>query len=136
MFRLISVSTLILACACATGCAEDDTPTTPIAPPVQLTETFEGAIGINGAVTHTFVTSDAGQAAATLTALSPDSAAVVSFSMGVWNGSYCAITLAKDDATQGSILGAAAVVGTFCIRISDVGRLTAPTSYTVTLTHY
>ena len=136
MFRLICASALILACGFAASCAEDDVPSTPVEPPIQLTETFAGSIGINGAATHIFTTGDAGQAGATLTALSPDSAAVVSFAMGVWNGSYCAITLAKDDATQGSILGAAAVVGTFCIRISDVGRLTAPTDYTIVLTHY
>jgi hypothetical protein len=137
MFRLRSASALVLACALVSACGDDNsTPTTPVEPAVQVTETYTGSIGINGAATHLFVTGDAGQAGATLTALSPNSAAIVSFAMGVWNGQYCAITLAKDDATQGSILGAAAVIGTFCIRISDVGRLTAPTDYTIVVTHY
>ena len=118
------------------ACGDDSTPTTPVTPAVQISETYAGTIGINGAATHTFITMDAGQAGATLTALSPDSAAIVSFAMGVWNGQYCAITLAKDDATTNSILGAAAAIGTFCVRISDVGKLTAPTDYTIVVTHY
>ena len=136
MFRLISVFALILACAFAAGCADDDTPTEPVETPTQITETFSGTIGINGAATHTFLTTRIGQAGATLTSLSPDSAAIISFAMGTWNGLYCAITLAKDDATTNAILGASASVGNFCIRVSDVGRLTAPTSYEVVVTHF
>ena len=136
MFRLISASALILACAFAVGCAEDDPPIAPAEPPTQITETFSGTIGINGAATHTFLTMRVGQAGATLTSLSPDSAAIISFAMGTWNGLYCAITLAKDDATTNAILGASASVGNFCIRVSDVGRLTAPTEYVVTVTHF
>jgi hypothetical protein len=136
MFRLLFLSVLVSTCALMSACGDDSTPTTPVTPAVQISETYAGTIGINGAATHTFITMDAGQAGATLTALSPDSAAIVSFAMGVWNGQYCAITLAKDDATTNSILGAAAAIGTFCVRISDVGKLTAPTDYTIVVTHY
>jgi hypothetical protein len=139
MFRLISASVLILFCAISAACADDDTPTAPVEQPIQLTESFSGTIGINGAATHQFVTTRTGQVGATLTALSPDSTAVISFMLGTWNGSYCAIStsgLAKDDATTGSILGASATIGNFCVRVSDVGRLTAPTSYEIVVTHF
>ena len=137
MVRIISFFALILACAAASGCADDDaTPTTPVEPPVQISETFDGSITINGAVTHTFVTERAGQATATLTSLSPDSAAVVSFQFGTWNGQYCSATLSNDVATTGANLVGNASSGAFCVRVSDVGRLTAPTAYSITVQHF
>ena len=136
MFRLLFLSVLVSTCALMSACGDDSTPTTPVTPAVQISETYAGTIGINGAATHTFITMDAGQAGATLTALSPDSAAIVSFAMGVWNGQYCAITLAKDDATTGQNLVGNASQGSFCVRVADIGRLTAPTDYVITVSHF
>ena len=135
MFRPISFSVIILACAGAVGCGKDAAPTTPVETPVQITEDFQGSINLNGAVTHTFATTRAGQAAATLT-LSPDSAAIVSFVFGVWNGQYCSVQFVKDDATTGQTLAGNASVGNFCVRVADAGRLTAPTDYTISVSHF
>jgi hypothetical protein len=123
-------------CSLAVACSEDSVPIAPVETPVQISESFSGSITVNGAATHTFTTERAGQAAATLTSLAPDNTAVVSFTLGTWNGSYCQITLAKDDATTSSSLVGTASAGSFCVRISDVGRLTAPTDYEITVQHY
>ena len=137
MPRLISLSALIFACAVATGCGDDNTtPTTPIETPVQINETFQGTINVNGAATHIFVADRAGQATATLTSLSPDSAAIVSFVFGTWNGQYCQAILWKDDATQAQNLVGNASQGSFCVRVADIGRLTAPTDYVITVSHF
>jgi len=137
MSRLISFSALILACAVGAGCGDDDTtPTTPIETPVQINESFQGSINLNGAATHVFFTDRAGQATATLSSLSPDSAAIVSFMFGTWNGQYCQVILVKDDATQAQNLVGNASQGAFCVRIADIGRLTAPTDYTITVAHF
>ena len=137
MFRLISASAIILACTTAAGCGDDPAPITdPTPTPVQVTENFTGSLTINGAATHLFTTGEAGQAVANLTSLSPDSAAVISFTFGTWNGQYCQVILAKDDATTGANLIGNASVGSFCVRVSDVGRLTAPTDYSITVQHY
>ena len=137
MLRLISFSGLILACAAVAGCGDDAAPTTPVETPIQITESFQGTINLNGAATHLFGTERAGQATVTLTTLSPDSAAIVSFMFGTWNGQYCsAPILVKDDATQGQNLIGTASQGSFCVRVADVGRLTAPTNYSITVQHY
>ena len=137
MSRLISLSALIFACAVAAGCGDDDAaPTTPVETPIQISETFQGTINLNGAATHTFVADRAGQATATLTSLSPDSTAIVSFIFGTWNGQYCQVILVKDDATQAQNLVGNASQGAFCVRIADIGRLTAPTDYTITVAHF
>lgn len=136
MFRTIPAFLVVLACGAIAGCAEDETPTTPVDPPVQITETFSGSITINGAATHVFTTDDAGDAIAQITALAPDSTVIVSFQFGTWNGTSCQVVLATDDATTGSTLIGRASVGSFCVRVSDVGRLTAPTDYEIRVTHF
>jgi hypothetical protein len=35
-----------------------------------------------------------------------------------------------------TIVGTATVAGTFCIRLNDVGKLTGPATYSVSVTHY
>ena len=135
MSRLIPVSALVLTCGLAAGC-DDAAPVAPVDPPVQVNETFPGTINVNGAATHVVVTERAGQAIATLESLSPDSAAVVSFMFGTWNGSYCQVILVKDDATTGANLIGTASAGTFCVRVADIGRLTEPTTYSIKVSHY
>lgn len=138
MFRFISTSAIIFACLAAAGCGDDAAPAAPVETPVQITETFTGTLNVNGAAMHTVVT-DKGpaQIQATIDSLSPDSTAVVSFILGTWNGNNCQVILVKDDATTGSsLIGNASAVGSFCVRISDIGRLTAPTDYSITVTHY
>lgn len=127
---------LVLALA---GCG-DDPPTTPTAPttPTTITETFAGTVGRNAAVTHTFSTQASGTVTATLSALGPDSTAVMGMSLGTWNGNICSIVLAKDDATQGSVItGGVSSNGFLCVRLYDVGNVTAaePFTYEVTIVH-
>jgi hypothetical protein len=96
-----------------------------------------GTLDLHGAAMYTFsVSQGPGQAVATLESLSPDSAAQVSFMFGTWNGSYCSVTFVKDDATTSTNFIGTASVGAFCVRVADVGHLTAPTDYVITVTHF
>lgn len=136
MCRLISASVLVLACGLAAGCADDDPVTTPVETPVAIEETFTGTVNLHGASSHIFVTERAGQAVVTLESLAPDSAAVVSLIFGTWNGSYCAVVFVKDDATTGTNMIGTASLGTFCVRVADIGLLTEATTYTLKVTHF
>jgi hypothetical protein len=138
MLRTTLVLTLLLTAGFAAGCGDDDTPTAPTDPPVEITETPSpsGTLTINGAATHTFVVQRAGQASAQIASLSPDSAAVISLALGTWNGQFCQIILANDAATTNSTVIGTASAGNFCVRVSDVGRLTAPTEYVLTIKHF
>ena len=135
--RAAIVSVLVpLACAAA-GCGNNQTttPTTPTTP-TSVTETFSGTVTKNGAVTHTFTSGAAGTVQATLTSLSPDSSIAIGLSLGTWNGATCAIVLAKDKATQTSVVtGTVSAVGGLCVRLYDVGNLSGPASYEVLVTH-
>jgi len=136
MFRLISASALVVVCSLAAGCG-DDTPLPTPDPPTQINETFQGTINLLGADMHLFTTEQTGQATATINALTPDSAARVTFMFGTWNGSYCTVTFVTDDATTGTnFIGNASGPGAFCVRISDIGKLTEPTTYSITVSHF
>jgi hypothetical protein len=135
--RAIAGVLLLSAAAAACGSNEPLTPTSPSAPATSVTETFEGTLTVNGAVTHPFSVSTVGLVSASLTSLSPDNTAIVGLSLGTWNGSACQIILANDSARQGSsVTGNATSIGSFCARVYDVGRLAGPTDYAITVTHY
>lgn len=131
---LVVAATVLLAGAC------NDT-TTPILPsdpsnPIEpTTVTFEDTLTVNGAKSFGFGTLN-GRVSATLTSLGPDSTLAVSFSLGTWSGSVCNIILANDNAVQGTtIVGQAGTIGTLCVRISDVGNLTEPLPFLLTVVH-
>ena len=130
----------LAAVAIALGAAacESDSPTGPITPPPAptVTDTFSGSIGLNGAMTFTFASVAAGPLNAQIKSLTPDAAASVGFSIGVFNGTTCQITLSNDAALQGTtILGNINGAGIFCARIHDAGKLIEPTSFEITVSH-
>jgi hypothetical protein len=142
---------LVLAGAAmaSTGCSNNNTVSNPTGTtPVTVTDTFEGTLTVNGAITQPFVVQTAGSVVATFTALDPSSVVVngetsdtvVGLSLGTWNGLVCSIgapTLANDKAKVGVALTASATAtGNYCVRVYDPGSLTQPTAYQLTVTHY
>ena len=132
---------LLVAAALATAGCGDDLVTDPgdQTPPTQVTETFEGTVTINGAVTQPFVVQTAGTVTATLNALEPADAEI-GLSLGTWNGVTCAQgsgALANDKAKAGvTVTGSATVTGNYCVRVYDAGKLTQTTGYQLTVTHF
>jgi hypothetical protein len=129
---------LILPLALVAGACHGNTVTTPTLPsPTLVTETFTGTIGINGAATHPFTTTTTGTVTATLTNMAPDSTLTIGLSMGTWNGATCAIVLANDKAVRTSVVTGtvSTIAGNLCVRIYDVGGISAPTDYEVTVIH-
>jgi hypothetical protein len=138
--RLFWAPVLLLAAAAASGCG-DDLVTDPSdqTPPTAVTETFEGTLTVNGAITQPFVVQTAGTVSAQLSALEPTDA-TIGLSIGTWNGVTCAIgagALANDNATVGStVTGSATATGNYCARVYDVGKLTGPANYQIIVTHF
>jgi hypothetical protein len=136
MSRVLPRALLVLLALTAGACGDDDN-STPIAPtpPTTTTETFAGTVNPNGAVTHPFSTFAAGSVTVTLSTLSPEGS-VIGLSLGTWNGAFCQIILANDQAVQGSVvIGNASSLGSLCARVYDVGRLSENASYELTVVH-
>ena len=134
LFRPVLAASLLVTMA---GC-DSGNPTTPINPgPLPtVTDTFTGTLTINGAMTYTFTSLGAGSLQATLKTVSPDSSIPIGFSVGVWNGTTCQITLANDNAFQGTvILGNINGSGVLCTRVHDVGKLADSASFEISVVH-
>ena len=142
LLRGLTGPVLVAAALAAAGCGDDPitNPDTPL--PTSVTETFEGTVTVNGAITQPFVVQTAGAVVATFTALDP-SDATPGLSIGTWNGLACSVgapTLANDAATVGVALTASATAtGNYCVRVYDAGGvngLRQATSYQLTVTHF
>ncbi|PYR95423.1 MAG: hypothetical protein DMF84_00965 [Acidobacteria bacterium] len=139
MRRLRVRGVLLCAIAALAGACGSTTPTTPTTPTL-VTDTFTGTLAQNGGVTHQFTIGAAGTITATLTSVGPDSTKTVGFSLGIVIGTACQAVLANDAAVQTKSLSSSAQLGGsgFCVRVYDVGSITAdtgPFTYTVTVTH-
>jgi len=135
--RALWVPALLLIALTASACSDNSTPSGPTAPtPTAVTETFDGTLTVNGAVTQPFAVGTAGTVVVRLAALEPADA-VIGVSIGTWNGVTCQIVIANDNATSGaSATGNATATGNYCVRVYDVGKLTQSVGYQVTVTHF
>jgi hypothetical protein len=144
MLRSSTIRALVLLAPLAAACGDDPTDSpTPPDEPTPIVETFRSddtadhpPLNPNGGRTHPFAVQQAGAVSARLTALGPDETVHVGLSLGTWNGQVCQIILRNDDAVLNTTVTGSAQTGNFCVSIYDIGRLTAPTSYQIDVTHF
>jgi hypothetical protein len=131
MCRVLSPVSWALLSLVLAACGGTDN-ANPTAPTVNTrVERFTGTLTVNGAQTHTFTVEVAGGVLAVLADLTPDGG-VVGFQLGTQNGTLCTAVISADAAEEGErIVGATSTAGELCVRIYDVGRLSAPVNYTV-----
>lgn len=121
-----------IACNNATGLGGISTPTGPT-----TTETFTGTLTANGAVTFHFTATAAGPVSAGLTVLTAPVGTTVSLVLGTWDGTVCNMILSNDAAALNAyITGNVSAASQLCVRIADAnGSITAPTPFTIQVTH-
>jgi hypothetical protein len=141
MRRLIpGLLLLAVVSAGAAGCNDNNNNTTvtptPTPPTTTVTEVFSGSLSTNGASTYPFSATAGGTVTVTLTTLSPDATLPVGLSLGTWTGSACQVVIANDSAAQAAaISGTVTSAASLCVRVYDVGKVTSPVDYTVTVVH-
>ena len=130
---------LVLSIAVAAAGCEGEIANLPTTPdPVTVTETFTGTLTINGAQTHNVFTGATGLVTATVASLGETAPTKVGFSMGTLSSvGTCTVIVHNDNAVVTTALTGtvANLSGTLCVRIFDVGALTAPVDYTLTVSH-
>ncbi|HYE85264.1 MAG TPA: hypothetical protein VEA16_02825 [Vicinamibacterales bacterium] len=129
---------LVLSLPLLMGCDGelDNFPTTP--DPVIVTDVFSGTLTINGAQTHNVFTNATGAVTATITSLGEEAPEKVGLSMGTLSATgTCTVVLHNDNAVVSSSLNGtvSTLVGSLCVRIFDVGKLTKPVDYSITVSH-
>jgi hypothetical protein len=130
---LLSLAMVCPLAAVACGASPDATaaPT-----PTPITENFSGAIDKNGARDFTFTVTAPGTITASLANLSPVVTLAVGISIGTWDGTVCSASLSNDNArVSDQLTGNTSVTGAYCIRVYDVGNITATEQVAVTVMH-
>jgi hypothetical protein len=138
MFRVATTILLLFGLTVLAGCGDNDELPTAPTPPVPINTSFEGTLTPNGAQTHVFQVTRAGQVTARLSALAPSEDIVIGLSLGSFTLNACQVLLANDAAQLNStLIGNATTAGSFCLRLYDAGgTLTGPVDYTVELSHF
>ena len=138
MIRRLRGTLSLVALTALAGAACETTTSPPITDPPPRTEfTVTGSLGINGANTHQFTTTIPGEISVRLQALSPVETATIGMGLGFWTGTSCNVLIADDEAIENELLiGTGTAAGVFCVRVYDVGKLAAPTDYTLALMHF
>ncbi len=106
-----------------------------------FTDTFTGTLSQNGAFQHIFTIQTLGAVTVTISSLAPSTTQIVGLSLGVWTGTQCSTSpqtggASNDTATTGTAITLnATAAGNLCARLYDVGYVTTPVVYTITITH-
>jgi len=135
MAAMVAVASLMAGACDSNNNTTPTVPTTPITP-VTTTETFSGNLTVNGAATHVFLVSSLGTVTIQLTAIDPAGSPVFGLSLGTWNGTGCQVVIANDAAAlNATVTGNVTAATSLCARVYDVGKLTDPLTYTITVVH-
>ena len=142
--KALSRCVMVLAWLTA-ACSEPLANLTPVAPgPPTVIESFNGTLQPQGTDFHTFSVAQAGYVEVTLIAIGPPPTAAVGLGIGTLSSdaSTCSVipisgvnpvTAQAGPAAQ--VAGQVTNTGYFCVTIYDVGNLTGPTLYTITVAH-
>jgi hypothetical protein len=130
---LLGLSVALLGVGCGSTAATTTTTTTPA---TTTTEMFISSVNVNGAATYAFTATTAGTVTATLTTVGPDNTVTIGLALGTWNGTACQLILTNDAAVQGAVItGSVSGTGSLCVRVYDVGKLTAAATFEVDIVH-
>jgi hypothetical protein len=117
------------------ACADPVAPPapTPVAP--TITEAFTDTLLQFGTNTHQFGIQQVGGLKVSVTGVSPPAA--VSFGVGVHSLTGCALISSQkyEPGSNVQLSGTATTPGQFCVMVYDLGTLTEPVTYTVSVLH-
>jgi hypothetical protein len=117
------------------ACSDPTPPVTPTPVPATITEVFTGTLLVAGNNMIPFSVQHVGALKVTLTAVDPP--VTVGLGIGTPSTGVCVPFQQAAVAPGGppALSGTATVSGNFCVSIFDVGNLTTPVSYTITVQH-
>jgi hypothetical protein len=133
VFVLVLVGLVTTACD-NSGSTDTTSPTSTVP---TTSETFSDTVGVQGQSIKPFTVSQVGPVSATLTAVGPPATVFVGLGVGTFSAGTCALaaTINTQASTIAQISGTATLTGQYCVEVYDIGNLTAPVTYSVTVTH-
>jgi hypothetical protein len=135
--RVTRAAVLLTVAVWTSACGLPQGTTSPTTTVTGTTETFSGSLLQQSSNLFTFTVSQAGAVSVTLTSLGPTSV-VVGLGLGTPNGTTsCTLTSANPTATAGATaqITVTETPGSYCVDIYDVGNLTTPSTFSITIVH-
>jgi hypothetical protein len=99
---------------------------------------FNGPLAQNGSVVFMFKVTTAGSVSVALTSVSPSSTSALGLGIGTSSdGVSCVVTNSTSAAvaSQTAQLTTSENAGSYCVKVSDPGTLTAPSTVSISVTH-
>jgi len=135
--RPLQVFLLLAAVMIEVACTNPFASSTAPSPNTPSSDSFSGSLAPGGAVVFTFSVAAAGIVDVKLTSVSPSTTSPLGLGVGPSSNGACTVTNSTSSAVAGSAaqLTASANPGTYCVRVSDAGSLTATSTVTVNVAH-
>ena len=131
VIALVGLAVLCAGCNLLPGSTSPTTPTT-------TTETFSGTLSAQTSSFYAFTVAAAGTVSITLTTLSPTATVPVGLGIGTPSGTTsCTLSSFTSSAVAGSTpqITVTENPGTYCAQIYDVGNITTPSTFSITIVH-
>jgi hypothetical protein len=128
---LVGLAILCAGCNLLPGSTSPTTPTT-------TTETFSGTLTAQSSSFYAFTVSTAETVSITLTTLSPTATIAVGLGIGTPNGTTsCTLSSFTSSAVAASTpqITVTENAGSYCAQIYDVGNVTTPSAFTISIVH-
>ena len=142
--RLAALLAVVVLAFVVAACDNSDgggSATAPTPAAATITETFTGTLAPQTLNPHNFTVAVNGTVVITLTAVGPPATITVGLGLGVPSGGTCSLSLGSGTfgSTQASATPQINFTGvpaaTFCVAIYDVGNLSNPVDYSITVAH-
>ena len=125
---------VIFVAAALAGAGCGSSPTTPTTPVSPVTETFSSIVYPQGTASQQFVAAKAGTVTLTLGALASPGPVGLGIGITQQTGLGCFLsTIVQATADTLAQITAPVDAGSYCVKVFDVGNLTVPTAFSVTI---
>jgi hypothetical protein len=137
-FGAICVVAGLLTTACDNSGPANTTAASTVNVPT-VSDTFPGTLAVQGINTHNFNVAQIGPVTVTMTAVGPPATVSVGLAVGSVSAGVCGLSqttaVLAQAGTTPQISGNVSAIGIYCVGIFDTGNLSAPASYSITVTH-
>jgi len=135
MPRVSTVFACVSALLLVSACNSSTSPTDAATPGPVVTDTFTGTLGQGSSVVFSFTVATASSVTITLVSLTPQSTVTTGIALGTPATTGCSVSGSQENVKVGTALPTTLNPGTYCLVFYDLGNLTGPNAFTLTVQH-
>ena len=135
MLRVSTVATCVSALLLVSACNSSTSPTATATPGPVVTDTFTGTLDQGSSAVFSFTVATASSVTITLVSLAPQSTITTGIALGTPATTGCSVTGSQENVKVGAPLPTTLNPGIYCLVFYDLGNLTGPNTFTLTVQH-